>query len=96
MRGALGAARAARAVGMALSPPLAPLPRLLQHGSTQVFSLMAWSHLPASERWQRVASIAYACGPWLIPTLAPVRPALRLGTAPPGAPSPAALRRSGP
>lgn len=52
---------------------LRPLPRCPQHGSTQVVSLLAWHALPASERWQRVASILYACLPWLIPTVVPVR-----------------------
>jgi hypothetical protein len=44
---------------------------LFFHGSTQIASLLAWHTLPASERWQRVASIVYAFGPLLIPLLFP-------------------------
>jgi hypothetical protein len=44
---------------------------LLLHGATQVVSLLAWSGLPGSERFQRLLSIAQACAFWLLPTLAP-------------------------
>ena len=44
---------------------------LLLHGATQVVSLLSWSGLPGSERFQRLLSIAQACAFWLLPTLAP-------------------------
>lgn len=43
----------------------------LLHSATQVMSLLAWSTLPGSERFQRVLSCVVAGGMWLLPSLAP-------------------------
>lgn len=45
---------------------------LLMHGSTQVMSLLAWSSLPGSERFQRLLSIGTAVVPVLLPLRLPV------------------------
>lgn len=47
--------------------------RFALHTATQAASLLAWSTLPASERWQRVGSVAVQLAflslPWLVPAL---------------------------
>jgi hypothetical protein len=45
---------------------------LSMHGATQVVSLLAWSSLPVSERFQRLLSIAHGAAACLVPALAPV------------------------
>jgi hypothetical protein len=45
---------------------------LLMHGATQVVSLLAWSSLPFSERFQRLLSIAHGAAAVMVPALAPV------------------------
>lgn len=56
------------------SPPTCPPPCracLLLHGVTQLASLLAWSSLPGSERFQRVLSIFVCLGLFLMPFFAP-------------------------
>ena len=44
----------------------------LMHGATQIASLLAWSSLPFSERFQRLLSIAHRAAAVMVPALAPV------------------------